>query len=243
MKLARFPGMVLFLVLALAGSARADEAYFMLVFASQRPVNFPAHAHTFATFVKATWPAPGCAAPQLQAWTISWMPRTLAIEVGRLSPEGGVNLDLHSSLRWALGDGQRISVWGPYQVRQELFDRALGRVGRLQSGAFCYKAVTTGYAREEVTNCVHAVGDLALDNPRLHLDIRSWGDSAGYFVTLSFVPWIIQPRQTHDWILPRLGLCNYPLVRRDLERNPTRNLILRPLQSLAHLSLKRSLWE
>jgi hypothetical protein len=238
MKLARFSGLGL-LLLALAKPAQADEAYFMLVFGSQRPVNLPRHTHTFATFVKATWTGPGCTTPQIQAWTISWLPCTLAIEPYRLCPESGMNLDLHSTLRWARADGQRISLWGPYQIQKELFDHALGQIAHLQSGAVSYKAVDTGYPADRVSNCSHAVGALVPDS-RIHLGIGSWGDSASYFVTLALAPWIIDSRRTHDWILPRLGLCDCPLVRRGLECIPTRNPLVRTWQMVAHPILLRN---
>jgi hypothetical protein len=239
MKLARFSGMGFLLLLGLANPVQADEAYFMLVFASQRPVNLPRHTHTFATFVKATWNGPQCASPQFQAWTISWMPQTLLIELYRLRSECGINLDLHSTLRWAREDDQRISLWGPYQIQKELFDRALGQIVHLQSGTVTYKAVVTGFPPDRVSNCSHAVGDLVPDS-RTHLGVRSWGDSASYFVTLSLAPWIIDSRRTHDWILPRLGLADCPLIRRGLNRIPTRNPILRSWQRVAHPILIRN---
>jgi len=239
MKSARLSGMVFLLLLALSHPAQADEAHFMLVFGSQRPVNLPRHTHTFATFVRATWDGAGCSAPQIQAWTISWLPRTLCIEVYRLRAECGINLDLHSTLGWARGDGQRLSLWGPYQIQKELFDRALCQIARLQNGAVAYKAVDTGYPPARVSNCSHAVGDLAPDS-RTRLGIRSWGDSASYFVTLSLAPWIIDSRRTHDWLLPRLGLADCPVVRRGLARIPTRNPVLRAWQRVAHPVLIRN---
>jgi hypothetical protein len=238
MKLARFWGLGL-LLLALANPVQADEAYFMLVFGSQRPVNLPRHTHTFATFVKATWTGPGCSPPQIQAWTISWLPCTLNIEWYRLRPECGINLDLQSTLRWARADDQRISLWGPYQIQKELFDRALSQVAHLQNGTAAYKAVDTGYPADQVSNCTHAVGDLVPDS-RIYLGVRSWGDSASYFVTLSLAPWIIDSCRIHDWILPQLGLGDCPLVRRGLERIPTRNPLLRSWQRLAHPILIRN---
>src|SRR5260370_120490 len=124
-----------------APAARGGESYFMIVFGSQLPkVNLPAHTHNFAIFIKATGEGDCWDQYALQGWTISWVPETLKIEVLRLFPDCGVNLGLHESLKWANGDGQRISMWGPYQIQKELFDRALGRVAHLQSGSVSYKA-------------------------------------------------------------------------------------------------------
>jgi hypothetical protein len=206
-----------FLVLALAGSARAGESFYMIVFGSQLPkLNLPAHTHNFAIFLRAT--GEGCCMEQyrLEGWTISWMPQSLQVKVLRLRPECGVNLGLHQSLAWALEDGQRISMWGPYQIRKELFDRALAQVARLQSGAVAYKAINLCRCTDQVTNCIHAVSSLSTDSSRLQCGIPGWGESASYLVVLNLATWIIDPHQTHDWLISRLGLDRYPLVRRDL---------------------------
>ena len=50
------------LLLALAllpAAARAGEAHYVIVFGSQQIPNRPNYAHTFATFVRATWPGDG----------------------------------------------------------------------------------------------------------------------------------------------------------------------------------------
>jgi hypothetical protein len=210
------------LVLALCGgSARADEAYFLMVFGSQRPVNLPRHAHCFATFVRVSCPRGGSPArQQVQSWTISWMPRTLEIGIYRLRPEAGVNLDLHSTLRWALADRQRVFLWGPYQITRDLFDRAIRQIVHLRSGAVCYKAVVTGYPSDRVSNCIFAVRDLAMAPPRVRVGEPRWGEGAGSGIACALRPWIIDPARTHDWIAGEVGLWRYPLVRRDLDAKP-----------------------
>src|SRR4051812_14476909 len=60
--------------------ARAGEAYYLLMFASQREDYNPNYAHTWATFVKASWrgDVPCRSVPvTLEAHTISWLPETL----------------------------------------------------------------------------------------------------------------------------------------------------------------------
>ncbi len=231
-----------FLVLSLTGSARAGESYYMIVFGSQLPkINLPAHTHSFAVFLRAR--GEGCCMDQhgLEGWTISWMPRSLQIEVLRLHPECGVNLSLHQSLAWAQGDCQRISMWGPYQIQKELFDRALCQVARLQSGAVSYKAINLCRFTDQVTNCVHAISNLSTDSTRLHCGFPGWGESASYLIVLNLAPWILDHHQTHDWLIGRLGLDRYPLVRRDLSCNPTTNPVLRFLEGGVHWSLQHQL--
>jgi hypothetical protein len=232
---AKWWGWACAVLFVLAGSAPAGEAYFVAVFGSQRPAGLPAHTHSFAAFIRLD----GCG--QLQFWTISWMPRTLQIDIARLQPECGDNLDLRSTLRWAQADGQRISLWGPYQIRKELFDQALRQFAHLNSGAVCYKAVDLGYPADRVCNCVHALGDVASAYSPARVGIAAWGESASYLITRTFSPWMIQPAQAHDWIIPHLGICGIPIIRRDLQRNPARNPLLRALQGLQLMSLTRNL--
>jgi hypothetical protein len=103
----------------------ADEAYFMVVFGAERPIYFDAnHTHTWATFVRACPDADGCL-HVVDAFTISWMPRTLEVRAGKLHPECGVNLDRYTSLNWAFSDGLRVSRYGPFRIERQLYDRAV----------------------------------------------------------------------------------------------------------------------
>ena len=64
-------------LLLLPGIVRGDELYYMLVFGAQRHVNQPKHAHTFATFVKATGTGPNLDTYQTECHTVSWVPESL----------------------------------------------------------------------------------------------------------------------------------------------------------------------
>src|SRR5262245_2010897 len=131
----------------------------MFVFASQRVPNNPNYSHTWATFVRATWPddgpCPRC--PTLEVLTINWLPRSLLIRTLALWPECGRNLNLHETLRYVLNSDERVSMWGPYHIDAELYRRALRQVALLESGSVLYKASDLGYYSDEVSNCVHAV--------------------------------------------------------------------------------------
>jgi hypothetical protein len=233
------PLLALLLPLVVATAARADDTYFVIVFGSQRPLNPPKYTHSFATFVRVSCPKGGTPQQQrVQWWTVSWLPRSLDVEVLRLRPECGVNLDLHSTLRWALADRQRVSMWGPYQIRKELFDRAMRQIVLLRSGAVSYKALDAGFPADRVSNCIHALSDLIVEERRFRMTTTGWGESASYFVTLSYQPWLVDPCRTHDWVAGQLGLGRYPLIRRGLDRNPAWNPVVRAAQSVAHQSLK-----
>jgi hypothetical protein len=236
------PWLTLFLIGWVVPVARGDESYYMIVFGSQLPkVNLPAHTHSFAMFLRACGEGPCWDTYALQGWTISWMPESLKIEILRLFPTCGNNLGLHESLKWAAADGQRISMWGPYRIQKELFDRALGQVAHLKSGNVAYKSVDMCRNTDRVTNCIHALSNISTENSQLHCSVSGWGEPASYWITLHLAPWIIDYHQTHDWLLDRIGLRCYPLVRRDLSRNPAKNPVLRLLEAGEHWSLQKNL--
>jgi hypothetical protein len=220
-------------------AARADEAYFVVIFGSQRPIiSQPNHTHSFATFIRLTGDLCQPASAQLEAFTISWLPQTMEVRVFAFRPECGANFDLPTTLNWACDDGQRISFWGPFQIDKCLYDRALWKFGQLNSGSVQYKAVDTGYNSAEVSNCIHAVADV-VQGPRLRIGTPGWGQSASYFLTLTFQPYFLDGGRTHDWLLDRLGLGCWRLIRRDLDRgNPTVKLLLRGAQNLRHWRLR-----
>src|SRR5689334_4773181 len=116
MNWSRLVGTAVLLACASASAARAEECYYMLIFASQKPNMVAAPSHTFGTFVKAAR-EDGCAGPiAIEVHTISWLPeKREGRHVARLLPEPGVNLDLDATLKYVLGEGQRVSLWGPYQ--------------------------------------------------------------------------------------------------------------------------------
>jgi hypothetical protein len=147
------------------------EAYYMLVFDADGGA--ARSAHTFATFVKATGKGSKEEDDQLEAHTISWMPTSLEIAVLRRTPEPGVNLDLSATLGWARSVRARVSMWGPYRIEKELYQRALIQEERLRSGRVLYKAIDRNY-RPQASNCIHAVSDIDTDNGLFHVG-REWG--------------------------------------------------------------------
>jgi hypothetical protein len=235
-RICRIFWMTLVWLLSARSPAGAAESYYLLVFASQNhPVNDPDLAHSFATFVRVTGDAPPTQADRFEAFTISWLPATLQVQTRRLLPEPGVNLDLHASLDLAYRRGLRVSVWGPYQIERRLYEDALARKTQLEGGGMRYKAVDTGYPTDQVSNCIHAITDLALRVPRLRVGTPVWGDPASYFMALAFRQWVIRADHDHDWVLERLDLASRPLTRRRLdEGNPNLGPLQRRVQDALH---------
>ena len=203
------------LLLCGAGAGRGEDFYYVLVFGSQQGPACVRYSHTFATFVRATGRGPCAQAYQLDAFTISWLPRTLDLRPLALAPEEGTNLGLADTLRWAQATDQRVSLWGPYQIERELFDRALAQARLLESGRVCYQLLDAGRPTDAVSNCVHAVTSVA-GGHRPRLLCPGFGAAASHVAALRFRPWIIDCSRQHDWVTVRLGLRAWPLVRRDL---------------------------
>jgi hypothetical protein len=202
------------LVLSAAPAARSEEFYYLMVFGSQQAPLSVKYSHTFAVFVKATGQGPWASAYTLEAHTISWLPANLDLRPAALFPECGRNFDVYTSLRVVLATGQHVSLWGPYQIRRELYEGALGQIAYLESGQIGYKVIDTGYPADRASNCIHAVSDLA-GVPWVRVFSPWFGQVAAGFVTRLLSPWIIDAGRRHDWVASRLGLDAYPLLRCD----------------------------
>jgi hypothetical protein len=220
--------------LGCAPGARAGEAYYVLVFGSQQVPNNPDYSHSFATFVRTTWPGDtACpqAPPRLEAHTISWLPRTLEVRSLALLPECGHNFDLHETFRYALANDERVSLWGPYQIEPELYALALNQIALLESGEVLYKANDIGRRSDRVSNCINAVGSV-VDGHGLRVPRPVWGETASYAVLRRYLPWVIDPDRVHPWVGAALGLNAYPIIYRDRE-SPHSGAFLGPLYRLA----------
>jgi hypothetical protein len=204
--------------------APADEVYFLMVFGAQRVPAQAKYSHSFATFVRATGTGPYLDAYTLEAYTISWLPQTLDIRLRAVLPECGMNLDLHSTLRWTCATGQRVSMWGPYRVQRDLYERALGQIALLESGRVRFKAIDSGFPTDRASNCIHAVGSVT-EGYRLRVISPSFGETASYYLTRRLEPWIIDCCREYPCVRTRLGLDGYPIVHRELE-NPRSGVIL-----------------
>src|SRR5947209_8788975 len=113
--------LVVLATMGIAPVARANDQYYMVVFAYQGRPNLARSAHTFATFVKVPEGRDG--KPNLSAGvshTISWLPASLVVAPLRPRPEAGRNLGLQETLQLAVAQNSDIFAWGPYQIRKEL---------------------------------------------------------------------------------------------------------------------------
>ena len=195
-----------------------NERYYLLLFGSQDALHRPKYTHTWATVVKATC-TPGCPDPALEVHTISWLPTSLDIRPLSREVEPGTNLGLNDTLNYVLGGKEKVVMWGPYQVSYPFTVRFLTQKAFLDSGAVGYQCddVIGEAARYgNGCDCIHAITDMDPLYPRWRYPLAVYGVRATANTLRRFMhsPVFIEPRTTHDWLIGRLGLDQYPIHRR-----------------------------
>jgi hypothetical protein len=203
------------------------ERYFVIFFGSQDPLRHPQYTHTWAALVRV--PAcevgqcgtrvAGCYDPALDVQTISWLPTKGSIDPRNYTVEPGRNYELHETLKLVYGTKQSVAVWGPYEVWHGFAYRFLMQKQFLDTGAVGYQCVDVRGEAAKLGNgcdCIHAVTDMDPIYPRWRYPLAVYGKPATANLVRRFMhsPIWIEPKETHDWLLPRLGLDAYPLEKR-----------------------------
>jgi hypothetical protein len=202
-------------VLCLCGNARraaAGDAYYVMIFGSESEPKQLRLTHTFATFIRATGEGSDPANYALTAHTISWLPRALDVRVRRLRPEPGVNLDLESTLRLVMRDGESVTMWGPYLISPLIYNRSIEVFNKLNSGSELYRAYD-GPLNDEISNCIHAVADVDPRYRRTRYPLNRVGKPASAYIAKKLLQRTSfdQAALDHGWLVPRLGLQRYPI--------------------------------
>jgi hypothetical protein len=200
---------------AVAAQARAGDLHYMMVFSAQGAWNVPSRSHTFAVFARLVT----CGPCRLEYHTLSWMPADMEVRAGRLLPQAGRNLDVATTVAWAARQGDRVSMWGPFRIRPELYELALRRIAELERGQVAYKAMDWGYRPDLAVDCIRAVSGIDMSRGLLMTDIAH-GDRASYLVLMHLRPWIIDPCTIHPWVSRALGLDRYAVVQQNWWRRP-----------------------
>jgi hypothetical protein len=212
------------------GTARAEEFYYVMVFGSQSHPKQLRYTHTWATFIKATGEGNDPNAYTLEYNTISWLPKTLDVKVFRPWPEPGVNLDLYQTLQAMYANGESVTMWGPFIVRREVYEKSLEVQRIIASGSPRYRAIDTA-GNLLVSDCIHAVAAADPDFGRRHYPLIRIGKPASRYIarqimTRSPVKGIEQELYDNSWLIPRLGLDRYPIDIVPPHRIPRRNCVL-----------------
>jgi hypothetical protein len=185
--------------LTVSAGARADDRCYMIVFAAQVEPSQPRYSHTFATFVRV--PDQG----ELETRTISWMPRSLTIEPFRMSTVPGINLDLPDTLKWTKSVNARVTMWGPFAIRQTFYERAAKYAEWLNTSPIQYVMADRKFRGKGGVNCIHALTDMDTTQPQLDSGAAS-GEEASLMAVKHFRPYIVSTDQPADWLVQKLGL-------------------------------------
>jgi hypothetical protein len=224
---------VVFLVLVASGpsSASATERYYVLIFGSQSQPKRLRYTHTWATFIRAVGEGSDPNGYTLYHHTISWLPQTLEVRVWAPFPEPGVNLDLYETLRAVATSDQRVTMWGPFVITPDIYQRSLRIRDILASGAVRYRAISTP-RNLLISDCIHAVAAVDPVFGRGHYPLIRIGDPASRFLAREIVVrgyenrGIDQAAFDNSWLIPRLGLDRYPIVVVPPQQIPRRRCVL-----------------
>jgi hypothetical protein len=198
------------------------ERYYLLVFGSERAVRVPRYTHTWAAAVR-TVEGPGGAPQVAEVHTISWMPAPLTIHPWRFTPEPGRNLELHETVRMALGNSEHVAMWGPYEIQPQGYRRFLMQKAFMESGRVGYQCIDTRGAGADGSgcDCIHAVTDMDPDFDRGYYPLSRFGEAGSQFIVRQlFERNLLVTEETHPWLEGPLGLCQYPIRHRVYRDRP-----------------------
>lgn len=164
------------------------DRYFIIPFAYENRGNDPEFSHSFITVVRvvADHKQPrkdlGFATGKYrdrkyEAYTISWLPEdfdtnpNLCVFQGfgsrlfttwnRCPISPGKNFDLETTIKLAVSVQNAVCMWGPYEVREEGFQRGVKRKELLDGGTIAYRADDRRTRKEGTAiNCFHAMAGL-----------------------------------------------------------------------------------
>jgi hypothetical protein len=201
-----------------ATPAPANERYYVIVFSSQSTPKVPRFTHTWATAIKATW-VEGQAEPTLETHTISWMPATLRIHTLSRRTEPGVNLGMQETIAAMKDTSQRVSMWGPFALRTSGYRRFLIQQQFMESHTIGYQCIDSRGEAGRTGNgcdCIHAITDMDPQFDRSRYPLRWYGEAGGRHIVEEVARRnaVLDARQTHDWLIPRLGLDCHDIIRR-----------------------------
>jgi hypothetical protein len=188
----------------MAGEARGDEQYYLMIFGSQSSPKLLRYTHTWATFIRAVGEGPDPSNYALYAHTISWLPQTLEVNVWTPFPEIGVNLDLYQTLNAVYRNNEHVTLWGPFTIIPQVYERSLRVKQILDSGAAEYRAISTP-RNLLISDCIHAVAAVDPVFGRGHYPLIRIGKPASRFLARQVMTRSVFDQWQYDnsWLVPR----------------------------------------
>src|SRR5437764_4096924 len=169
-----------------AGETRGEEFYYVMIFGSQSSPKLLQYTHTWATFIRAVGEGPDANTFALYQHTISWLPQSLDVRTWSLLPEPGVNLDLYQTLDAVSRDRENITMWGPFRILPQVYERSLGVKAILDSGRAEYRAISTP-RNLLISDCIHAVAAVDPVFGRDHYPLIRVGEPASRHIARQFM--------------------------------------------------------
>jgi hypothetical protein len=212
-------------------TVNAAERYYLLIFGSQSHPKLLRNTHTWASFVRAVGESPDPNHCALYVHTISWLPQTLDVRVWSPFPEPGVNLDLSQTLSAVDAHNEHVTLWGPFVITPDLYERSLQVYQILQSGAVQYRAISTS-SNLLISDCIHAVAAVDPIFGRGHYPLIRIGVPASRYISREVMVRSVENRDIdqgaydNSWLVPRLGLDRYPICVVSPRQIPLRRCLL-----------------
>jgi hypothetical protein len=166
---------------ALCSTARGGEQYYSMIFGSQSNPKLLRYTHTWATFVRVVGEGDDPRGYQVFQHTIRWLPDSLDIRSWSLLPEKGVNLDLYETLDAVYKNGESVTMWGPFEMLPEVYERSLRVKAILDSGVPEYRAISTP-RNMLISDCIHAVAAVDPVFGRRHYPLIRVGKPASRYI-------------------------------------------------------------
>lgn len=193
------------------------DRYFIIPFAYENEGNLPGFSHSFMSVIRVL---PDAKQSQLtrgiskqtyrnrefQAFTISWLPRDFATAPklcvfkgfgsriipswNQCTPTPGKNFTLEETLKLAVGVGNAVCMWGPYEIAKPGFDLGVKRLRLLNGGTIQYLADDRLSRKDRsAINCFHAMAgiyDLYPNGGILGTGFKMWGINGTARVLLEY---------------------------------------------------------
>lgn len=200
---------------ASAQCADGGERHYLTLFGAQSVPYRIRYTHTWAVFTRTAVTPTGEAV--LESHAISWMPATFKVRPFAVRTEPGVNLTLAESFGFVDSFAGRTSVWGPFEIDADHFDRLKARKDRLESGEIRYRA-TGAFTREgSISNCGQSFARAApVVGERYLQPTPSAGENGTSRLALRYLRAgvLADGGKTHPWLLPMIGADGRPVTAR-----------------------------
>jgi hypothetical protein len=186
----------------LANPIRGEDRYYVMVFGQASEPSRVRNSHTFALFVKASGKS---STDKIETQCISWMPADGIIKPFGRDPEPGKNMTREESFTVAASLGAKVTMWGPFPIKKELYETASTQIDNLKAGKMKYMVVDATWRGKGASNCIHAIADLDPSQVALNTGAE-FGPMASAMVVSHLEVHFLLSRASNRWLVDRLDL-------------------------------------